>query len=439
MLNKPKFMSPSLNSYGKNVIDLTSGTLPFSCVVDGNEAVIGWQIVVSKLEDNATVFDSGKQELIEPFYPINHRNQNVVFSVDLKKCGVDFGDEFSNSDTAYYWNITLWGSSETTTQSSGEVFYANSAPDVEVYYSYDNNSKERLEDGVSLAKRKVFLKGEYSQEQGVPLKRYGWKLTDTTNNVVIIDTISQNQIYGVGDDMVCECNGLVNKTSYKVELYVETQNGYFDVVQTRSFDVDYVVKSIDADFEVEALNETSGIMLNFGNLRTTEGVVAGSDVDYKENFPIEGSVSVEIPKDSKIVFDSTSNGKNLEISEESYVTLSFQFDKTKDVVLFEMSGKDKHSNTISRELKYTASNRALKYTVKSGDIVASFSETLSDRISEVCWYIVTMYPLSTENGYNTRFKLVESIAEGGLYPSDSLFPSENTYPRFGEWDKLRKG
>ena len=85
MLNKPKFMSPSINMYGNTVIDLNSDTLPFSCIVDGNEAIIRWQIVVSKLEDNAVVFDSGIQERNTPFFPINNRNQNVIFNVNLKR------------------------------------------------------------------------------------------------------------------------------------------------------------------------------------------------------------------------------------------------------------------------------------------------------------------------------------------------------------------
>ena len=84
MLNKPKFMSPSINMYGNSVIDLNSATLPFSCIVDGNEAITDFQIVVSKLSDNTVVFDTGMQTLDKPFFPINNRNQNVLFSINLK-------------------------------------------------------------------------------------------------------------------------------------------------------------------------------------------------------------------------------------------------------------------------------------------------------------------------------------------------------------------
>ena len=66
MLNKPKFLSPSINMHGNMVIDLNSMELPFSCIVDGDEAITKWQIIISKLDDNSIVFDSGEQELVTP-------------------------------------------------------------------------------------------------------------------------------------------------------------------------------------------------------------------------------------------------------------------------------------------------------------------------------------------------------------------------------------
>ena len=291
MLNKPKFLSPSVNMYGNTVIDLNSETLPFSCIVDGNEAVTDFQIVVSKLSDNAVVFDTGMRALEKPFFPINNRNQNVVFDKDLK----DYFDTdsvnngFENSKDAYYWYIVLKNNiSDTITYSAEEVFYANSMPETTIYYSYDNDFTDPSEfvDSPKLQKRQIYFKAVYAQSESVPLKRYGWRLTDITNNVVVMDTISQNQIYGIADDISCVCNGLINQTDYKLELYIETQNGYFGIVQTIEFNVDYPVKNVDADFEVEALNNTAGIMLSWNKLRTTEGVVEGGTVSYIDDFPL---------------------------------------------------------------------------------------------------------------------------------------------------------
>lgn len=512
MLNKPKFMSPSINMYGNTVIDLNSDTLPFSCIVDGNEAIIRWQIVVSKLEDNAVVFDSGIQERNTPFFPINNRNQNVVFNVNLKEYFVATAEvcyvvaestydpkkvyyslvdgkyvvyeynkstwstdyrslyytNFVNSNGAYYWVINLWGSSGSETQSVAEVFYANSIPETAIYYSYNNNFLDKDgnldtslilstdENNMSvLTKRKIFLKASYSQNEGVSIKRYGWRLTDTSNGVVILDTITHNQIYGIEDDISCECNGLINKTNYLAELYIETQNGYFDILNSIKFNVDYTVKNIDADFEIMALNNTSGIMLNWGNLRTTEGIVVGDAVQYTTNFPIvsydedtkqpNGSVSIEIPENTSVVFSGNANGKELEIDENSYVILSFQFDTTQNATLFEMSGVDNFSNDITRKLTYAAVDRTLKYTVTKGEIMVYKTESLPVVASELCWYVVTLYPLLTDDGNYTDFKVIKSVANGGLFPIDEssteneiLYPESNLYPCFGEWDQIRE-
>lgn len=494
MLNKPKFLSPSINMYGNSVIDLNSETLPFSCIVDGNEAVTDFQIVVSRLKDNVIVFDTGMQKLATPFFPINNRNQSVVFSRNLKdyftqisdikkplilntkseyngnkkyyECSTTTGEyaeytystemqwnkdyaslyteEFLNSADAYYWEIIFKNSnSGTETRAVAEVFYANSIPKTAIYYSYDNDFTD-LPDNVDfsgLQKRKIYFKSTYNQPEGVSLKRYGWRLTDKTNNVVVMDTISQNQIYGIADDISCVCNGLINQTNYQLELYIETQNGYFGILQSIEFDVDYPVKNIDADFEVEALNNTSGILLSWNKLRTTEGVVVGNPVSYTDCYPLYSSSSVEIPENTSIIFSKTSNDKDLKIDEDSYIVLSFGFDKTQNTTLFEISGVDDYLNVMARKLEYVASGKKLKYTITSGDIVATCEKQLDPTIGELCWFVVTLYPMI--DGI-ADYKLVESISEGCLFPDEDLYPvaeneteEELIYPDFGEWNKLR--
>ena len=500
MLNKPKFMSPSVNMYGNSVIDLNSDTLPFSCIVDGNEAITDFRIMVSRLKDGVIVFDTEMQTLEKPFFPINNRNQNVVFSIDLKKYFTsDNSSEFVNSADAYYWSITFKNNiSGTETYSASEVFYANSKPDTVIYYSYDNNfidtsanyvkAKKKYDSGKTyytyiggvyapykynestwdsdreslyyisftelndelilstdidnisvLSKRKIYFKSSYSQSEDIALKRYGWRLTDATNNVVVIDTITKNQIYGISDDISCVCNGLVNNTDYLLELYIETQNGYFDILQSIKFNVSYPVKSIDADFDILALNNTSGIMLNWGNLKTTEGVVVGDLVSYVENFPINSTASIEIPDATSVVFEGNSNDKELGINENSYVVLSFQFDKTDNKVLFEMSGSDEYSNDIMRKLEYSALEGELRYTVRKGDIIATCSKPLSDLTGELCWYVATLYPLIDAT---VDFKLSKNASRDGLFPisedsieDELIYPSDELYPHFGEWNE----
>lgn len=437
MLNKPKFMSPSINMYGNTVVDLDSETLPFSCIVDGNEKITDFQIVISRLKDNVVVYDTGMQKLDTPFLPVNNRNQNVVFSRNLKDYPniVSDTNNFTNSSDEYYWTIVFKNTtSGTEVHSTEEVFYANSKPTTIISYSYNEDYSNPSEEFSGLQKRKIYFKSTYSQAEGVSLKRYGWRLTDTTNNVVVMDTISKNQIYGVAEDISCICNGLVNQTEYLLELYIETQNGYFDVIDFVEFDVNYSVKSIDADFEIVPLDSSSGILLNWGNLRTTEGVVIGDGVSYKENFPVNSSDSINIPKNTEVVFKGTSNEKNLEIDENSYVVLSFQFDKSRNTTLFEMSGFDKYSNSLTRKLEYIFADNKLKYTVMKGDTFAISEKDVGNVLNERSWYIATLYPL---DGDSVDFKLEECTTADGLFPEGGLYPSSTSYPYFGKWNKMR--
>ena len=194
-------------------------------------------------------------------------------------------------------------------------------------------------------------------------------------------------------------------------------------MQTINFDVNYTVKNLDADFEVVALNDTAGIMLNWGNIRTTEGVVIGEPVSYIEELPIESSASINIPENTSVVFASTSSEKDLEIDEDSYVVLSFQIEKGKNMTLFEMSGEDAISNIITRKLESVVHENTtmLRYTVRKGNTIVFREKPICHTTGELCWSVVTLYPLINDM---VDFNLKESVAKGGLFPSDDLYPED---------------
>lgn len=479
MLQKPKFLAPSINIYGKSVIDLNDTKIPFSCIVDGNEAITKWQIEIYSLETNNLVFNSGERELDEPFYPINNKNQNVMFLQDLKEL---FDEPYSNNSTiyykidatnteykstrtyyykaddnkytgtgsgwnivsqslyyktfinrqgAFYWHITMWGESGTIVTSCDEVFYANSKPITEILYSDDDNTYNVLTDEEALEKRTIYFKANYTQAENISLKRYGWRITDKLNDVALIDTISHNQVYGVVGDISCVCNGFVNDTEYNIELYIETQNGFFNILQSIDFKIYYNTEYVGGDIDIEADNNISGVVINFGDIITIEGVVSGENVSYVDHYPIQNnSVSVDIPKNSRVIFS-----REVEIQEDASIVLSCQFDKTKDITLFEMEGKsDTTGLSIFKRLSYSSTSRRLQY-VTSDDFY--YSDSLSETTSAICWYIIILKP---DGMTVAECKIDESTLK---YPSNDLYPSSNqqtfpiTYPQHGEWEETR--
>ncbi len=195
MLSKPKYMIPSTNMQ-ECVVDLNLTNVTFSCIVDGNDAISAWQIKIYTLADNALILDTGKQVLSSSFFPVDIKNKNVPFEINIKNhipsttqyyragatyddtkkyytrsgsegsytykqytygkkdsSGVNFStedeafahstlyyiSEFKNLKKPYYWTISFWneeqGSSDTPTVTSTEsVFYANTTVVSKIQY-----------------------------------------------------------------------------------------------------------------------------------------------------------------------------------------------------------------------------------------------------------------------------------------------------------------
>lgn len=464
MLNKPKFMTPSTNMI-TSTIDATADKIPFSCIVDGNEAISAWQIIIYNLIDNSSVFDTGKVDLLPPFFPIDTKNRNVVFEKNLKDY---LGDNtaFCNKSDAYYWTITFWGTSGSKTTSCEEVFYANSMPSIEILFRQTSNEEFiPLEDTSVISNKACTFKAVYAQENAdgtsVPLKRYGWRLSNASDGSVLLDTITHNHIYGVQDNMVLDYDGFLTNNNYSIELYVETQNNVSVYSSPIIFPVEYITTFLSGDFKVETLKKESGIMLDW-----SESVVAGGkmydgdgnlvsidDVPYMQNYPIveyaydsesknyipNGTTSVLIPENSSIVYDYGANF-NLDISEDSYIVLSTQLTESEDRLLFDIEGVDDSGEEIFRRLSFV--DNSFEYIVLGdGGRLLTKQYAITDPPSQNVWYVITMSPILMDENGEAYIKLTvaENKASGALYPSKQLYPSTTRYPRIGSWETVKVG
>ena len=71
------------------VIDAKSDRIPFSCIIDGNEAIYAWRISCRLIDDYSFVFDTGRIVLEAPFFPIDEKNRNIIFEKDIKSYLID--------------------------------------------------------------------------------------------------------------------------------------------------------------------------------------------------------------------------------------------------------------------------------------------------------------------------------------------------------------
>ena len=467
MLNKPKFMKPSTNKE-ECTIDLAADKIPFSCIVDGNESITKWQIKIYDITNNEEVFKTEEITLKSSFYPVDEKNRNVVFLVDLANYMYDESGslkypDFTNREEAYYWTITLWGSSGNSTTSYQEVFYANKTPTIGL----------NLNDGDTLTSKDYTFKATYEQENGVQIKRYGWKITDTDIGQVLVDTITKNQIYGSADNIICYYDGFLNGSNYSVELYVETQNNT-KITSSFNFSVSYATTFLSNDFNVEALKNEPAIMLDWSKANVIVGILKEDsdkenivDVDdtiFKTNYPADNQCSIEIPKNFKVEYNDKKS-LNFDIDENSYIAFSTQLLQGDSATLFYASGTiaegyENAGDEIGRILLYSRDSGEFKYIITQNAIeVASATYEVTSKPSEYVWYNFFMSPLiKAEDGkYAVEFNVYEGVVENCIYPSENLYPmateawieagcehSEDKdgnkqiypYPVFGDWNNL---
>ena len=455
VLNKPKFMKPSTNKE-ECTIDITADEpILFSCIVDGNEAVTDWQIVVYDILDNSEVFKTDKIHLEPSFYPIDEKNRNVVFSINLKEY-LDGNTTFINRTEAYYWTITFWGNSSTVT-SYQEVFYANKTPEISFLYKYQTDDDyNSLSDVKTLTSRFCTFKAIYEQEDKVQLKRYGWRITDTNSGQVFIDTISKNQIYGSADNIICNYDGFLNGGNYSVELFIETQNNTKITTSPLFFSVSYISTFLSSDFKVETLKNEPAIMLDWNKAVVISGVLKDADDDivnvidttFKTNYPVDNQCSIEIPNEFKVVYDNKES-LNFDIDEDSYIVFSTQLLSKDDAIVFFAEGYDDIGYELKRRLTYTGGSFVYEIVGQNGILKTAIYDVIN-KPSEYIWYNIFMSPLieSDDGEYTVSLEVFEGKVINCIYPSKSLYPmaeaawdeagSKDFYPIFGNWSNLKR-
>ncbi len=462
VLNKPKFMKPSTNKE-ECTIDVAANNIPFSCIVDGNEAITAWQIVIYDILDDSEVFKTDEIHLEPSFYPVDEKNRNVVFHVNLKEYIPGDNDKFVNRADAYYWTITLRGSSGNSVTSYQEVFYANKTPTIR--FSYNGNDVDLgSETAPELNSKECTFKaeldfGDNENEYRAQLKRYGWRITDSSNEQVLVDTITKNQIYGSADNIICKYNGFLNGGNYSVELYVETQNNT-KITSSFEISVSYVATFLSNGFNVETLKNEPAIMLDWsksiviaGILKDVkDGVIAVDDTTFKTNYPVYNQCSIEIPDEHKVVY-SDEESLNFDVDENACIAFSTQLLSRDDARLFAAEGTVERNDDgsyyeVSRELWHK--NGVFIYEIRhGGDLVASDTHIIKNKPSEYVWYNIFMSPLIDDGagGYVTELNVYEGSVVNCIYPSIDLYPMAETawdeagssyfYPIFGDWSNSK--
>ena len=89
--------------------------------------------------------------------------------------------------------------------------------------------------------------------------------------------------------------------------------------------------------------------------------------------------------------------------------------------------------------KLTYSSGVFTYTLGANNTVWTAEYTVKNVPSQNVWYVIILSPLlENENDFYVDIKVSENRAFGGLFPDNSVYPSDNTYPNFGTWKECEQ-
>ncbi len=433
-LYKPKFLTPG----GENkTTDLSNKEgVEFSCVVDGNVPVKKYQIDIWSMNNKAIHF-SKSTTLTDYFFPINENNEYNLFQFSLSASELS-NSQIVNSTIPYKWQISMWSAgnenNETPdTVSCEEVFYGNSSPNVVLKYKVGDSYNILNED--ILSSKVLSFKCEYQQEQGVALQRYGWYIKNQTTGLVLYDTTDDGKmIYGSANNILLTYDGFLNNESYLVKCKITTQNNVEIDVQAQ-FSINYSTYNVTSDFTIETLPEESGNLLYWGNVRAIIGQaynnigepISTDALTFESNYPTDGLEAITIENDKQVVFEKGTYD-DLDLSENSTIVYSGQFDDGKDKVVLELEGFNDIGEFVSRVLEIK--NNQFVYTVTQG---STESVKVSEEyvFTDTNWYIIVMYPIENEIA---EMRITHKQTIDSLYPSSSLFAGSGLYAQFGTWE-----
>lgn len=441
-LYKPKFLTPGGENRTIDLQDSNPNGIEFSCVVDGNAAIKKYKIDIWLMTDENTHFTktvilSSSTTPPYPFFPVNEKNEYNLFKFYLSKTELSNAN-IVNSSNPYKWQISMWEDGNENnltpdTVSCEEVFYGNKAPTISLKYKSEDSYISF--DDTPLKSKIISFKCIYSQEQNVPLRRFGWYIKNITTDTELFNTVDDGKmIYGSASNITLTYDGFLNNEDYLIKCKIVTQNG-FELETSQQFSINFQTYDITSDFTIEPLSTEAGNLLSWGNVRAITGTAYNSLnqsippelLDFESNYPVDEKTSVFLSDGNKIVFEEGTDDK-LDLSEDITLVYSGQFENNDDRTILELSGSNSNGNSISRRLEIK--DKKFVYTVANG---ADISVKASDGFifNSNNWFIIVMYPL-IEGAANLRITNRKTV--GSLFPSTSLFSSSATFAKFGIWE-----
>lgn len=393
-------------------VDATQA-LQFSCQINGTSPTTQYRLQIMQNNSSSTlVYDTNVVTLSTPLYPVDYNGNPNELVVTIP------ANTMQNNNN-YKWTITSYWSGGSI-QSYENVFYTYATPTLTIGSVPG-----------TLAQNSFTFTATYSQAQNVGVEKFGWILENTTTQEILIDTISNNNIYS--SDIQLYYDGFFTNNTYRVKCQCWASNGVIVATDYTTFNVSYTVETLTGTFTAEQRDD-SGILLNWPKLFSITGTYSpgtGAPQSPKYSF----NETVQSNTVTLNYGNQTGNVSYITFNQVNSSQMSFPLNSS-HIISFNWNDYNAINNPIYAYMLnggYTEyiqiylnanKNFSIQYVKDSSTIV---NQEIYQPTRGETWYIFQIVPNET-----TGFLDVCIYTYGvnnGLFPDTTLYPSQFLYPR----------
>lgn len=384
---------------GGETFDAEQG-LDVSWQVNGTSPMLAYQIVLQSYDENSTqLYSTGKVTLAQPFYGTNYKGNVQFFQANKISASALSGAGITNGNSYKMVITQWWGATDTqsVTQNSAAIISAWSSPTLTLG-TIPNPVTSRI----------YAFTATFNQAQGDTINWIRWQVSTAGN--------TENPLYDSGNiygtsELRLDYDGLFTGQSYAVRCSVQTQSGMEANTGWVSFNVSYPVSQPDGVLNAQMLCQSKGINVNWSSARSTVGYVNGT-------YTVQNDTLV-LNKNSQAIWQ-TENDKPIDYAAPYSIAWRGRLGQNQ-VNVFSLAQDDYRfplkvyvnanpNNDDATSVNVSGVDGAEGITIKNGN------QTYPDR-----WWVVV---LTNNTVYMTYYEYT-----GGLYPSTTLYPWVNVFPR----------
>lgn len=387
--------------------------LKFSCQINGTSPTTQYRLQIMQNNSSSTlVYDTDVVTLDSPLYPVDYNGNPNELVVTIP------ANTMQNNNN-YKWSITsYWASGNITSYEN--VFYTYATPTLSI-------------DSVpsTLSQNSYTFTATYTQAQNVGIEKFGWILINVGTQEVLVDTITQNNIYS--SDVQLSYDGFFTNNTYKIMCQCWGSNGVIVSTEYAQFDVSYDVESLTGTV-IATQQSDSGILLEWPELSSIVGTyVQGSGAVSSPNYYYNDIVQSQV---IHLTYGtSTTDASYVQFNQVNSSAMSFPLFSS-HVISFNWNDYNAIGSSLYKFYLNSSPNTYIQIYLNDSQnfsiLYMNNGETIYDQefykpTRAEQWYVLSVVP-NQQTGNFIIYTYAYGYVDMGLLPSTTLYPSSTLYP-----------